>query len=324
MFKNFFDSLFIIDPKEKPAPSFLLAYIFTWLVVQHEVTLAFFKTNGDFTTRFNASLNLTNEMEYGFTEVLGITLVVVLIRFILNGVIYYMRELIENKTQDFLILNKHKSPVSYEIFHEQQIKISELQTSLLSSQDREKIAKELEQTADSNKHNVTIERDKYKAQFDEQIRNNNSLTSQLQSSEKKVQNNEMEIEAYASNQYEYKGKIKDLESERDWLLLRNNTVVQRLKLWSNNAENEYINLINHVDTKESGINKDANEQIKRLLDSRILYSDTSEKDLTGLISRIKMSDTVRELTEKLNNIAVGPSSTSEEIAEKVKLLNGSL
>jgi len=230
----------------------------------------------------------------------------------MNGAIYYMREFIENKTQNLLINNNHKSPVDYSVFHEQQIKISDLQTSLLSSQDREKIAKELEQASDSEKHNVTIDRDKYKAQFNAQIKSNTSITEKLDLSVKQGKENEGVIESYASSQSRLKKEIKDFENERELLLFRNNTIIQRLSMWANNSNNEYINLISHIDTKQNGIDKEANERIQRLLKSKIIYSDATESELTELLTRINVSNKVKSITDQLNGI-INPERESLDV-----------
>jgi hypothetical protein len=287
MFKSFFDSLFIIDAKEKPAPSFLLAYIFTWLVVQYEVTLAFFKTKGDFTTRFNASLNLTNEMEYGLIQVLGITMAVVLFRFILNGAIYYMREYIENKTQHFLINNDHKSPVHYSIFHGQQIKISELQTSLLSSQDREKMAKELEQEASSVKNDLTIARDKYQSELN--IQSNENIENQKvieRQSTQKISDDRMtgaledDIENIMQQNEESKIIIEGLKEHIG-------TITARLKSWALNANNNDITLINLTNNEET---KEVVDKLDKLLTSVVVNRNISSDELDLVLSKIKVTD----------------------------------
>jgi hypothetical protein len=296
MFKNFFDSLFIIDPKEKPAPSFLLAYIFTWLVVQHEVTLAFIKTKGDFTTRFNASLNLTNHMEYGLIHVLGITMVVVLIRFVLNGVIYYMREFIENKTQDLLISNEHKSPVNYSIFYEQQIKISELQTNLLSSQDREKMAKELEQDASSQMSALTINRDKNKAQFEAQVKTNTNISIQLESSISLLDSSvRKEKEGKASIKIHEKALIEKekLIDKQGRQILHFSDELSRIshliKTWSKNSGNKELSLLLKPQSDMTDID---NDKLFRLIDSLILNRDMSKSDLNMMLGRIKLGDSI--------------------------------
>jgi hypothetical protein len=102
MFKKAFESFFIIDANEKPAPSFLAAYLIAWFFVHKQVITTFISTTGAFDIRLHASIASITENLYmkAFWYAIGF----VIIRFALNNLIYFFRESFDHLTQ--FTLNK--------------------------------------------------------------------------------------------------------------------------------------------------------------------------------------------------------------------------
>ncbi|MCW8833367.1 MAG: hypothetical protein OQK09_16945 [Colwellia sp.] len=292
MFKNIIDSFLIIDAKDKPAPSFLTAYIFTWLVWHYETTLAFFKTKGDFTTRFNSSINITTENQWFI--VLCLTFGLVILRFALNNAIYYVREFIDNKTQGRLNEKGHKSFVSNEVYQKLSAKASSLNSELLSSQDREKAAKKLENEATSALLDMEIEKNKVEADYKTVTALHDELIEKLKTSGVVAKKNEQENEKLKNdiddllkiNQGIKQDNVKT-NKENDNLVNELAAIKQKLKIWGKNSDSPIVNLIGRSDDT---LNKDEEQALSILLSSSIIYTDTSREELDLILSRIKLTD----------------------------------
>jgi hypothetical protein len=151
MFKKSFESMFIIDANEKPAPSFFAAYILTWLVVHNQVFTSFFKSvkGTDITLydRMNAALLSVPPEEHHWFLVVVLTFVVVFARFIFNSLIYMFREGIENKSQGWLKEHDLKSPVSALVHQQTLDALAKLKADSHSLYDRTKKAEKDETDA---------------------------------------------------------------------------------------------------------------------------------------------------------------------------------
>jgi len=97
MFKKAFESFFIIDANEKPAPSFLAAYLIAWFFVHKQVVTTFISTTGAIDIRLSASLASITENLY--MQAFWWAIAFVIIRFGLNNLIYFIRESFDHLTQ---------------------------------------------------------------------------------------------------------------------------------------------------------------------------------------------------------------------------------
>jgi hypothetical protein len=289
MLRNLFDSLFIIDAKDKPAPSFLTAYIFTWFFWHNEIIFAFFKTKGDFTTRFNASINITTENQWFI--VLCLTFLFVLTRFALNNSIYYVREFIDSKTQGRLNKKGHKSFISNEVYQKLSAKVSSLQRDLLSSQDREKSAKESEQSAIDEKHSLIKERNQLK------------ISSEAEQLELKIlcDKQSTDIEAGEVSKIDLQTKIAAQESlneskEKNIQILERqlSIIKRRLDHWAIAAENNNIRVIGVENNNESYI---ITGMIDRMINTLVIDNkNRSIKETKELLSNLQKNNELLQLT----------------------------
>jgi len=284
MFKNLVDSFLIIDAKDKPAPSFLTAYIFTWLVCNYQTTFAFVKTSGDLTTRFNASIN--TPIDYQWYWILVFTFVLVVSRFLLNNSIYYIREFIDNKTQGRLNQKGHKSFTSNADYQKLSTKISSLQRDLLSSQDREKTAKALENEATAAMLDLTIGRDKFKANYESELKIAAELHDTIDSQIEQRKADNINIESLKEDGNRLKVKNLALESDNVRINDHLGTILARLQAWVTNTQNDDIKLIGITRHEE---NKEVEGKISELLESIIISPNTSVNELDMQLHKIKAS-----------------------------------
>lgn len=285
MFKNIIDSFLIIDAKDKPAPSFLTAYVFTWLVWHNETTLAFFKTKGDFTTRFNASLNITTENQW--LIVLCLTFFVVLVRFVLNNSIYYAREFIDSKTQGRLTKKGHKSFKSDNDYQRLMSKVSSLQSDLLTSQDREKSAKTTENEATAAMLDLTIDRDKFKASYESELKITTELQNTVDLQIQQKEGDRINIADLEEKNSRSKIKIIALENENAGIKDHLGTILARLRAWVQNTNNDDINLIGITRHEE---NDEVVGKLSDLLESIIIRPNASLNEVDKKLSQIKAFD----------------------------------
>lgn len=292
MFKNLIDSFLIIDAKEKPAPSFLMAYIFTWLFFNDEKTLTFFKTTGDLTTRFNASYDAT--LEYNIWWVGLFTLAVVAIRFVLNNIIYYMREFIDNKTQKRLVEKEHKSFVSNSEYQKLKAQISSLHIALSSAQDKESLAKSVENKATSAMHDLTTDRDKYKGQYETEHQHNEDTKSQLMGYKRQRTSDEITISSTESDLDQVQNRNEALEKSNNEMEEHLGTIKSRLRAWAESTSNEDIKLLGLTRHEE---NEEVVGKLSQLLNAEVDYSR-----MGGLIRRANQSNLFGEVELPLQGL----------------------
>jgi phage repressor protein C with HTH and peptisase S24 domain len=190
MYKKSFESMFIIDANEKPAPSFLAAYILTWLIVHNQVFTSFFKSEkGKDTTlydRVNSAILSVPPEEHHWIWVGVLTFFVVFARFTFNNLIYMFREGIDNKSQGWLKKQGLKSPVSAAIHQQTLDDLAKFKAESHSLYDRTKKAEkdeidainklgEFEESAQTEHYALQQTIDKYKKTLEEQATNNNTL-----------------------------------------------------------------------------------------------------------------------------------------------------
>lgn len=281
MFNKLTESFLVIDAKDKPAPSFLTAYIFTWITWQYEATLAFFKTSGDFTKRFNASYIATVEDQ--FFIVLGLTLVLVIVRFGLNNLIYYMREYLDNLTQNRLDTKGHKSFVSNEVFQNLKKQNSTIQAELFASQDSQKAAKIAENKATTSMLDLTIDRDKYQNSLDVSIKENKTLNEQLENLNDLLKVEHLAVDDLKENAKKNSDAYSILTLSNKALSTDIHTIAERLQTWGNNANNYDIKLLSLSDSETSDDDADA---IDRLLKAEVIYHDAPENVVIGLLTKL--------------------------------------
>lgn len=323
MFKNLVDSFLIIDAKDKPAPSFLTAYIFTWLIWHYETTLAFFKTKGDFTTRFNSSLIATTENQW--VVVLCLTFLLVIVRFGLNNAIYYVREFIDSKTQGKLNEKGHKSFISNEVYQNLKTKITSLQNELLASQDREKSAKEEENKASAAMLDLTIDKDKFQKLYESHHKENTEFKNKITSFEKTHKTDKTNIEGMYTDIENLQAENLLLKDERSGLLEHINNISERLVTWSKRSGNNHLTLIN---IPEDQVSEEVADHLSKLFESSIISPEGSKGELyTALNKYIPYDESNPTHAQQIVDAVKSFEPTSnlpehlKEIAEQVEVLH---
>lgn len=285
MFKNLIDSFLVIDAKEKPAPSFLMAYVFTWFVWHNEVPITFLKTKGDFTTRFNAGY--FSLVENQWMKVIFLTFGFIAARFIFNSIIYYAREYIESKTQSRLNDKGHKSFIRNEVYQKLTAQVSSIQNELLASQDREKNAKAAENESTSQKLDLELDLDKYKTSYKTEQEINIDLKNRL---DKEIS---MKLEAQKNLSIAEKTNtslqttLDKLGSDNLELRENHSVIIERLDVWGSNLNDKRILTLMNMNKSK---NEDVSYIIEQILKSKIVFPDESEKQLNMVLDETLKSD----------------------------------
>jgi hypothetical protein len=85
---------------QKPAPSFIVIYILTWIVWHNQVFTAFFSVQGDFFTRIDAALLSLEKNQY--LVVFLITCLIFLLRLGYGYLTFKSRELLNSSDDTFI------------------------------------------------------------------------------------------------------------------------------------------------------------------------------------------------------------------------------
>lgn len=145
MFKKAFESFFIIDSNEKPAPSFLAAYLIAWFFVHKQVITTFISTTGALDIRLNASIASVTENLY--MQAFWWAIAFVIIRFALNNLIYFFRESFDHLTQFTLNKLNFKSFINNKVHQKILDDLAKSKADSHSFYDRAKAAEESETNA---------------------------------------------------------------------------------------------------------------------------------------------------------------------------------
>lgn len=194
MFKKAFESFFIIDANEKPAPSFLAAYLIAWFYVHKQVITTFISTTGAFDIRLNASIASITENLY--MQVFWWAIAFVIIRFALNNLIYFFRESLDHLTQFTLNKFNMKSFVKTTVHQSALDDLANARGKLHSFHDRAILAEESESKR-------TNELQTFK----------NETDTQLQDNQHTIKEKEKEIDRLIKSNDEYATKINDLTDD---------------------------------------------------------------------------------------------------------------
>jgi hypothetical protein len=286
--KKFFDTLFIIDPNEKPAPSFLAVYIFTWFVLNKETTFRFIEAKGDFFVKLNAAIEMPTT--YDLWDVLGWTFVLVVVRFILNNAIYFFRESSDHLTQFALNKLNMKSFIKSTVHQKTLDDLAKSKSDSHAFYDRAKAAEksetdainklgEFEESAQIEHYELQQSIDRYKKELDTQSKLKDDLEEQLLNANKM---NQEHMSQYSSLEVENK-KLnatinilnKDLKSTKeicanwqsDFMNVKNNLII-----WGRNSRKSEFELLYK---NENDLTESDRELLTRLITTKIDFPEES-------------------------------------------------
>jgi len=317
MFKNMFDSFFIIDAKDKPAPSFLTAYIFTWVFFNYQMPFTFIKTTGDLTTRFNASLNV--QIEYQWYLIVFFTLGVVLSRFVLNNVIYSLRESIDTFTQGWLKHFNVKSFKSDKEYQNLEVQKRALQSQLSTARDAEHSARESEQKVKDERNTLKNELAEITAEHTARVNEVEECREIIDSQIAKVNELELKIEDHNNEVSEYLRIQGELEENITSVSYQLNLMRSRLNEWSKITGNEDILAIGYP---KAGHSEQQESALNRILNSKVVYHDFGSEvaDMTSQTGNIFGAITAQTGQGLVSRIESKPNEENDKLKEDINRL----
>jgi hypothetical protein len=262
MFKKAFESFFIIDANEKPAPSFLSAYLIAWFFVHKQVITTFISTTGAFDIRLHASIASITENLY--MQAFGWAIAFVIIRFALNNLIYFFRESFDHLTQFTLNKLNMKSFIKTTVHQSVLDNLANARSKIHAFHDRATLA---EESASQTKNELQVLKNETEVQHKDNL---DALTEKKLEIDKIDKSNEV----LTGQNNDLKVKLADSNDEHNKLIEEHNKLIEEHTVINNN----YKSLVQD--------NKELAESYAESKNNLII----ANKDNANLIGQVKIMD----------------------------------
>ena len=166
--KKFLKSFLRFSQQQKPAPSFILIYLLTWLVWHHELFTTLFSYSGDVIERLIAAYQSIEENQY--ILVLFLSLLFLVIRLGYNYIVFKSQQLVMSIDDDELMVRADQ-------LAQENDDIKALMTTLTTTQEQLKRSQNKEKQATKDKNDAIAKLLAVQAQLEE-VQADNQLLSQ--------------------------------------------------------------------------------------------------------------------------------------------------
>ncbi|GAA5140959.1 hypothetical protein [Thalassotalea piscium] len=167
--KKLLSSFLNFSQQQKPAPSFILLYVFTWLIWHNQIFTAFFSQTGDVIDRLMAAYQSVEENQYML--VLFLALLFLVIRLGYNYIVFKSQQLVMSVDDEELLVRGDQ-------LAQENDDIKALMTTLTNTQAQLKRAQEREKQAITEKNNTIAKLLATQAELEEALADNQLLAQQ--------------------------------------------------------------------------------------------------------------------------------------------------
>lgn len=168
--KKLLKSFLSFSQQQKPAPSFVLIYAFTWLVWHNQLFNAFFTHSGDVIDRLMAAYQSIEENQY--LLVLFLTLLFLVIRLGYNYIVFKSQQMVMSVDDDELMVRADQ-------LAQENDDIKALMTTLTNTQEQLARSREKEKQATKDKNDAIAKLLAAQAQLEEALADNQLLMQQM-------------------------------------------------------------------------------------------------------------------------------------------------
>lgn len=168
--KKLLKSFLSFSQQQKPAPSFVLIYAFTWLVWHNQLFSAFLTQSGDVLDRLMAAYQSIQENQY--LLVLFLTFLFLVIRLGYNYIVFKSQQMVMSVDDDELMVRADQ-------LAQENDDIKALMTTLTNTQEQLTRSREKEKQANKDKNDAIAKLLAAQAQLEEALADNQLLMQQM-------------------------------------------------------------------------------------------------------------------------------------------------